>query len=66
VMLVEPTETESLAELDRLISAFIEIAKAIEAGEKFDDAPTKTIVAKVDEVRAARRPILTLDDRSGS
>lgn len=66
VMLVEPTETESLQELDRLISAFIEIAKAIDAGEKFDDAPTKTIVDRVDEVRAARRPILTLDDRSES
>lgn len=66
VMLIEPTETESLKELDELVSAFIEIAKAVEAGEKFDDAPTKTIVARVDEVRAARRPILTLDDRSGS
>jgi len=64
VMLIEPTETESLQELDSLVSAFIEIAKSIEAGEKVDDAPTKTIVARVDEVRVARHPVLTLDDRS--
>jgi len=65
VMLIEPTETESLQELDRLANAFIEIAELVASGEeKFDNAPTKTIVAKVDEVGAARRPILSLDDRA--
>lgn len=63
-LLIEPTETESLAELDKLIDAFIDIAQLITRGEKFENVPTKPIVGKVDEVRAARTPILTLDDRS--
>jgi glycine dehydrogenase subunit 2 len=63
-MLLEPTETESLRELDQLADALIEIARKIESGEeRFDNAPTKTVVAKVDEVAAARRPVLSLDDR---
>jgi glycine dehydrogenase subunit 2 len=64
-MLVEPTETESLQDLDRLVEAFIRIARAIESGEEnFEHAPSKTIVEKVDEVGAARHPVLSLDDRS--
>lgn len=62
-MLIEPTETESLRELDQLIDAFIRISESIEKGEKFESSPTKTIVGKVDEVGAARRPVLSLDDR---
>lgn len=66
-MLIEPTETESIRELSQLADTFISIAKRIESGEEavsFDSAPTKTIVGKVDEVGAARKPILTLDDRT--
>ncbi len=63
-MLIEPTETESLRELDELVDAFLDIAARIEKGEKFDNAPTKTIIGKVDEVGAARKPILSLDDRA--
>ncbi len=63
-MLIEPTETESLRELDGLVAAFRDIARLIESGETFENAPTKTIVGKVDEVGAARRPILTVDDRT--
>lgn len=62
-LLIEPTETESITDLDKLVDAFIEIARSIKEGEKFENAPTKPIVGKVDEVRAARTPILTLDDR---
>lgn len=62
-LLIEPTETESLQELDELIAGLTEIAQEIEQGSTFDNAPTKTIVGKVDEVGAARKPILTLDDR---
>ncbi len=64
-MLIEPTETESLKELDGLVAALRDIARLIETGETFENAPTKTIVGKVDEVGAARRPILTVDDRTG-
>lgn len=64
-LLIEPTETESLRELDELVAAFIRIAEAIATKkETFETAPTKTIVGKVDEVGAARKPILSLDDRA--
>ncbi len=64
-MLIEPTETESLQELDQFADALIGIAKQIATGtNKFENAPTKPIVGKVDEVGAARRPILSLDDRA--
>ncbi len=63
-LLIEPTETESLQELDQLADALIDIAERVEKGEeKFDQSPIKTIVGKVDEVGAARKPILSLDDR---
>jgi glycine dehydrogenase subunit 2 len=64
-MLIEPTETESLQELDELADAFLEIAKKIENKEEtFEKSPIKTFVGKVDEVGAARKPILSLDDRT--
>ena len=64
-MLIEPTETESLQELDQLADAFLEIASRIENKEdNFEQSPTKTFVGKVDEVGAARKPILSLDDRA--
>ena len=63
-MLIEPTETESLQELDQLAEAFLEIAARIENKEDtFENAPTKTFVGKVDEVGAARKLILSVDDR---
>ncbi len=63
-MLVEPTETESLQELDKLVDALVRIASRIQSKEEsFDNSPTKTIVERVDEVGAARRPVLSLDDR---
>ena len=64
-LLMEPTETESLRELDELADALIDIATRVEKGdEKFDQSPIKTIVGKVDEVGAARKPVLSLDDRA--
>jgi glycine dehydrogenase subunit 2 len=63
-LLMEPTETESLQDLDQLADSLIRIAEKIAKGEEtFDNAPSNTVVSKVDEVRAARTPILTLDDR---
>ncbi len=64
-MLMEPTETESLQDLDKLVEAFQDIVHRIESGkETFDNAPTKTVVGRVDEAAAARRPVLSLDDRT--
>ena len=58
-MMIEPTETESKQELDLFADALISIAK--ECDENPDlvlKAPHSTRTAKVDEVAAARKPIL--------
>jgi glycine dehydrogenase subunit 2 len=59
-MLIEPTETESKAELDRFADAMIAIAERARAGdvEAFKAAPRLTPVRRLDETRAARQPRL--------
>lgn len=62
-IMVEPTETESLETLDAFIDAMISIAKeAVEAPELLKAAPNNTPVRRVDEVKAARNPILRWND----
>lgn len=55
-IMIEPTETESKATLDRFIDAMIEIARAVERGEAdtFKDMPRTTPVSRLDETKAAR------------
>jgi Glycine cleavage system protein P (pyridoxal-binding), C-terminal domain len=58
-LMIEPTETESKETLDAFADAMIQIAK--EAEENPDivlSAPHTTVVKRLDEVRAARKPIL--------
>jgi len=58
-MMIEPTETESKAELDLFVDALISIAKEIEETPKLVlTAPHDTRTSRVDEVTAARKPIL--------
>jgi glycine dehydrogenase subunit 2 len=58
-LMIEPTETESKGELDLFIDAMISIAKEVEdQPEKVTKAPHSTRTTRVDEVGAARRPIL--------
>lgn len=59
-MLIEPTETESKETLDRFIAVMKKIAVDIKAGEteKFHDYPLSTPRRRLDEVRAARQPVL--------
>lgn len=58
-MMIEPTETESKREIDLFIDAMISIAKEIEEDpQKVKSAPHLTRTSKVDEVTAARRPVL--------
>jgi glycine dehydrogenase subunit 2 len=58
-MMIEPTETESKRELDLFIDAMISIAREIEEDpQKVKSAPHMTRTSKVDEVTAARRPVL--------
>jgi glycine dehydrogenase subunit 2 len=58
-MMIEPTETESKQELDLFIDAMISIAKEVEeTPELVSGAPHLTRTTRVDEVTAARKPIL--------
>jgi glycine dehydrogenase subunit 2 len=58
-IMIEPTETESLETLDAFIEAMITIAKeAKENPELLKNAPHNTVVRRLDEVKAARTPIL--------
>jgi glycine dehydrogenase subunit 2 len=58
-MMIEPTETEGKIEIDLFIDALISIAKEIQSDpELVKTAPHSTRTSRVDEVKAARRPIL--------
>jgi glycine dehydrogenase subunit 2 len=58
-LMIEPTETESKRELDLFASAMISIAKEIEENpDLVKGAPYSTRTARVDEVTAARKPIV--------
>jgi glycine dehydrogenase subunit 2 len=58
-MMIEPTESESLEELDLFIAAMRAIAKEVdEDPELVKTAPHSTRVSRLDEVTAARKPIL--------
>jgi glycine dehydrogenase subunit 2 len=59
-MLIEPTETESKAELDRFCDVMIALAARVKARETdfFKTSPRLTPVRRLDETRAARQPVL--------
>ena len=58
-LMIEPTESESLEELDLFIEAMRAIAKEVEENpELVKSAPHSTRVSRLDEVQAARKPIL--------
>ena len=59
-MLIEPTETESKAELDRFADALLKLARAAKAGdvERFKGAPYHAPMKRLDETLAARKPRL--------
>jgi len=57
--MIEPTESESLEELNLFIEAMRSIAReAAETREVVKTAPHSTRVSRLDEVRAARNPVL--------
>jgi glycine dehydrogenase subunit 2 len=58
-IMFEPTETESLEELDQYVEAFKAVAQeAADNPEALLSAPHKTIVRRLDETTAARKPCL--------
>lgn len=62
-MLVEPTETESRANLDQFIAALRSIADRAKAGDQaLKAAPIYAPRRRLDETQAARKPVLTYDN----
>jgi glycine dehydrogenase subunit 2 len=58
-LMIEPTETETKHELDRFTDAMISIAREVETDpEMVKNAPYGTRTSRVDEVAAARKPVL--------
>jgi glycine dehydrogenase subunit 2 len=59
-MLIEPTETESKAELDRFCDALLALAAVAKGGdvERFKAAPVLAPLRRLDETLAARKPRL--------
>ena len=58
-LMIEPTESESVEELDLFIDAMRSIAKEVEeTPEVVKTAPHSTRVSRLDEVSAARKPVL--------
>jgi glycine dehydrogenase subunit 2 len=61
-LMIEPTETETKRNMDAFIDAMLKIAEeARQDIEILRQAPTTAPVRRVDEVRAARQPILRYD-----
>lgn len=57
--MIEPTETESKETLDAFIEAMIQIAKEVEENpEIVQEAPHTTVIGRLDETKAARKPVL--------
>ena len=58
-LMIEPTESESVEELDLFVAAMRSIAKEVEeTPELVKTAPHSTRVSRLDEVAAARKPVL--------
>ncbi len=58
-LMIEPTETEGKLELDEFVGAMISIAKEAETEPQLvKNAPYGTRTSRVDEVAAARKPVL--------
>lgn len=62
-LMIEPTETESIDTLKKVAEVFNQLyQKAHDDAESLKEAPNNTVVKRVDEVKAARHPILVHND----
>lgn len=66
-MLIEPTESESKAELDRFIDVMKALARRAKAGdvERFKAAPVLAPMRRLNETQAARKPVLRWKEKDG-
>ena len=63
-LMIEPTESKSVETLDKFIDAMKQIAKEAEENpELLKTAPHNTIIKRVDDARAVKKPILTWKNR---
>jgi glycine dehydrogenase subunit 2 len=59
-LMIEPTETESLATLDEFVDAMLRVAdEAVSEPNVLREAPVGTPVRRVDELSALKHPVLT-------
>jgi glycine dehydrogenase subunit 2 len=65
-MLIEPTETENRESIDEFVNIMIFIAKEISEGrgDKFHQYPLSTPRRRLDDVKAAKTPVITWMDMS--
>jgi len=62
-LMIEPTETESKQEIDDFCDAMIQIAQeAKENAQTLKDSPKTAFRRRLDDVKAARKPVLTWFD----
>ena len=62
-LMVEPTETESIDTLHHVADVFNSLVDTAHSdSQALKDAPSNTVVKRVDEVKAARNPILVHND----
>ncbi len=65
-LMIEPTETESKRELDAFVDAMQAIADEVERDpDLVRSAPVTTRTSRVDETRAARKPVVRWQPRKG-
>jgi len=58
-LMIEPTETESKETIDEFIAAMIDLAKLVDENpDAITRAPVTTVVSRLDETAAARKPDL--------
>ena len=63
-LMIEPTESENKETLDKFADIMLQIAKEAEENpEILKEAPHNTAIKRVDEVLAARKPVLTWKDK---
>lgn len=61
-LMIEPTETESKETLDEAVEVFRSLyERALQNAESLHNAPVTTPVTRLDEVEAARHPVLKFD-----
>ncbi len=65
-LMIEPTETESRETLDCFVDAMHEILDEARKPETVTSAPQVTGISRVDEVRAARQPVLKWSPRGAA